>query len=168
VPEPLRYRRRATRAASPLALVVDDALEVRRFVAAALEEAGLGAVAAASYEEALAALDERIILVITDIAMLGRSGVELIGAVRARRPELPIIAMSGNGLALGEASQAGADALLLKPFALDELRTLIQLLVLTPAPSSSDLDHAGEAPGRPSAGATSLHGRRQRPPSPAS
>jgi len=123
VPDPLRYRRRATRAASPLALVVDDVLEVRRFVAAALEEAGLGAVAAASYEEALAALDERIVLVITDIAMPGRSGAELIGAVRVRRPELPIIAMSGNGLALGEASHAGADALLLKPFELDALRT---------------------------------------------
>jgi CheY-like chemotaxis protein len=149
--------------AAPLALVVDDVLEVRRFVAAALEEAGLAVVAAASYDEALGALDERIIFVITDIEMPGRSGVELLAAIRARRPELPIVAMSGNGLALGEASQAGADALLLKPFALDELRTLIQLLALTPAPSSSDADErAGREPGRPSAGATGLHGRQKR------
>jgi DNA-binding response OmpR family regulator len=76
--------------------------------------------------------------------------------------------MSGNGLALREASQAGADALLLKPFALDELRTLIQLLALTPAPSSSDADErAGREP-RQSAGATSLRGRQKRPSSSAS
>lgn len=89
MPEPLRYRGRATRLAATLALVVDDVIEVRRFVAAVLEEAGLAVVAAASYDEALGALDERIILVITDIDMPGRSGVELIAAIRARRPSCP-------------------------------------------------------------------------------
>jgi DNA-binding NtrC family response regulator len=149
-------------AGGPRALVVEDMEEVCRFAATALDEVGLAAVVAASYDEALSALDERIMLVITDIDMPGRSGVELISAVCARPPELPIIAMTGNGLALGEASQARAHTLLLKPFALDELRTLVQLLALAPAA----VENTGT--GAVLCDASGGHGGREAPPSAAS
>jgi YesN/AraC family two-component response regulator len=60
-------------------------------------------------------------LVITDIIMPNREGVETIGEMRAIAPDLPIIAMSGGGSSRGGelflelATQLGATRTLTKP-----------------------------------------------------
>ncbi len=65
-------------------------------------------------------------LLITDILMPGKEGIELIGEVRQKYPLLKIIAMSGGGSIagakyLGVAEQLGSSWSLNKPFSRDEL-----------------------------------------------
>jgi hypothetical protein len=66
-------------------LVVDDEADTREFLLAALAERGAVATAAASAEEALAALDrERPDVVLCDIAMPGQDGYDLLRSIRER------------------------------------------------------------------------------------
>ena len=70
-------------------------------------------------------------MVLTDIVMPERDGLETIMAMRRERPAAKIIAMSGGGLIgksgyLAIAKQLGADAVIHKPFDVDELVKLIR------------------------------------------
>jgi PAS domain S-box-containing protein len=78
-------------------LAVDDDGLVLMNTAAMLEDLGHRAIEAGSGAEALAILEAQpaVDLVISDQAMPGMTGVELAAAVRARRPELPIILATG-------------------------------------------------------------------------
>jgi CheY-like chemotaxis protein len=61
--------------------------------------------------------DENFDAVITDPGMSGKEGIELIAALKRRRPQLPIIATSGDGpKCLRIAAARGADAVLEKPY----------------------------------------------------
>ncbi len=73
---------------------------------------------------------------VIDIIMPDREGVETIIEIRARWPNIKIIAMSGGGrmdpdMFLNLANTFGADALLKKPFKLADL-----LVLLSPAPNA--------------------------------
>jgi len=63
--------------------------------------------------------------VITDESMPGTSGSELIRKVRAIRPEIPIVLVSGylNAAVVQRAREAGADEVLKKPLAARDLAT---------------------------------------------
>jgi two-component system chemotaxis response regulator CheY len=68
-------------------------------------------------------------LVVTDIIMPTREGIETIIAMKRSRPDVPIVAISGGGRLGGVdflklADRLGADATLAKPFRLEELVTL--------------------------------------------
>src|SRR5687767_3995910 len=63
-------------------LVVDDSERIREFVAGVLVEEGVHPSTAASSEEALDVLHDGISLVVTDVLMEGRSGVELMEELR--------------------------------------------------------------------------------------
>ena len=93
-------------------LVVDDSSVDRRFVGGLLERSGNFEVTFA--EDGQQALDKlkdmRPDIVLTDMQMPGRGGLELVAAVRIRHPGLPVILMTGQGseaLAV-EALQRGA------------------------------------------------------------
>jgi CheY-like chemotaxis protein len=69
-------------------------------------------------------------LVVTDIIMPGKEGIELILELRRLRPELPIIAMSGGHIAGGHdildaAQRLGAVHALAKPFSPRDLVRLV-------------------------------------------
>lgn len=65
-------------------------------------------------------------LLITDIAMPGLGGTELIRRTKAHSPETRILAISGRGAAfLADAIDAGADDTLAKPFTAPEFFNLI-------------------------------------------
>ncbi len=69
-------------------------------------------------------------LVITDLVMPDKEGLELIGCLRKRYPQLKIIAVSGGGVIeperyLNIAKSLGADAVLRKPLGHTELTELI-------------------------------------------
>ena len=81
----------------PRVLVVEDETMVRDMVRTFLERAGYQVVALASAEEAmaggyLAATD----LLLTDVMLRGKTGVELAATLREQRPNLKVVYMSGS------------------------------------------------------------------------
>ena len=83
--------------AAGVALLVDDEELVRMSTADMLADLGYVVVEAGSGEEALRLLDagQRCDVLVTDHLMPGMSGTELAHALRARRPGVPILVVSG-------------------------------------------------------------------------
>ena len=80
-------------------LVVDDDVIILMNTTALLEDLGHHAIEAHSGEEALQLMHDHpeIDLLITDQAMPGMTGSQLIEAIRRERPEMPIILATGYG-----------------------------------------------------------------------
>jgi CheY-like chemotaxis protein len=109
-------------------LVADDNDEVRRVIRLTLEQDGFDVCEAADGEEAVRALsDIPFDLVITDILMPQKDGLETIMHLRRATPSTKVIAMSGAGneLFLRDASGLGVAGILLKPFTAGDLRQLV-------------------------------------------
>jgi two-component system response regulator MtrA len=110
-------------------LVVDDEPVVADAVGLVLREEGLAVTAVSDAEAALAHPDlARCRLVICDLMLPGRSGLEALRIMRARRPELPIVMITGYATPAQEelVMAAGATAYLPKPFDESELLTLVR------------------------------------------
>ena len=93
-----------------------------------LERAGYETIGAGTADEALTLLaDNGIGLVVSDIVMPGLTGLELLGEVRARRPSLPVILVTGAGTYenLSQAVTRGADGLVIKPFSHADLENAV-------------------------------------------
>lgn len=113
-------------------LVVDDTKEALEMFVSFLRAAGATVFPAASMSEALTLCErEEIDAVVTDLAMPGGDGIELITALRkhARNKNMSIVAMTALGSSMREASlNAGADVFLEKPVEPSELvRVLAEL-----------------------------------------
>ena len=112
----------------PRILVVDDEEGVRSFVAEALESEGVEITTAADGNEAAAVLDRQAFdVVITDLKMPGKSGLELLAKVRATEPETQVILLTAHGTVetAVQAMKAGAFDYLQKPIGSPaELRVL--------------------------------------------
>ena len=104
-------------------LIAEDNDADRLLLGAALEEAGHDLHFAEDGEEALTIYAKNPIdVVVTDIMMARKDGVELIMALRKLNPDVAIIAVSGKGrTALGFAELAGAQKIMAKPVDRDEL-----------------------------------------------
>lgn len=108
-------------------LIIDDEPLVRTAVRMLLRRAGHEVEEAADGVAGIAAaLAGTFDLVITDVIMPVRDGVEAIGELRRSRPGLKVIAMSGGGRQgnserLDAALAAGAAAVIRKPFGVAEL-----------------------------------------------
>lgn len=116
----------------PRLLVIDDDVGVRVTVARILEDESYDVVTAADGARGLEMfVAEPPDLVITDILMPGKDGIEVIIEMRRRRPDALIIALSGGGRIgntgyLEVATMLGATAALAKPFEADELVALVR------------------------------------------
>jgi CheY-like chemotaxis protein len=77
------------------------------------------------------AVDQSLILILSDINMPGMSGLELLPKVRAMRPDVPIIMITAYGDAdtKRQALENGAEALLTKPIDFGTLRCEIDMRV---------------------------------------
>ncbi len=108
-------------------LLVDDDREVREVVANFLLDMGHDLIETDSGAAALTALaaDDRVDLVIADLAMPGMTGFEFATAVRERWPALPILMVTGYADITKLPSLPGEFALLHKPFEQAELRARI-------------------------------------------
>ena len=104
-------------------LIVDDEAPVRFTLREVLVDAGHDVVEAAGGAEALAACDDDVGAVITDLSMPGMDGLELLAALRQRDPGLPVIVLTARGsekIAV-RAMKAGAYDYWTKPFDIDEV-----------------------------------------------
>lgn len=112
-------------------LVVEDQAVLRGIVVRALSEQGYRVLEAAGTDEALrlAALEgPRIDLVVTDVVMPGAGGLALVEALRAGRPGLKALFMSGHG-AEARVPTGLADGevrVLPKPFRLEDLARAVR------------------------------------------
>ena len=103
-------------------LLVDDNDQARVTVTRILESAGYRVTEAANAKAAVVLLkDLSPDLVITDIFMPEGDGFEMINELRHHGMQVPVIAISGGGLATGLdvlaiAGRLGAQAVLYKPF----------------------------------------------------
>ena len=112
-------------------LVVDDDAGVRKVIGAYLRRVGYQVLEAGDGAEALTRLDAarwEVDLVLTDISMPVLNGVELCLRVRAARPELPVICMSGfySGEGLGSTEVPAGVLRLQKPIEFRVLRDAIR------------------------------------------
>jgi DNA-binding response OmpR family regulator len=128
-------------------LVADDEPSIRFLIEHVLKMAGHEVIEAGNGDEALARFcSDRPDLVILDLVMPGRSGLDVLAEIRAQGTT-PVILLTGlaserdrvNGL------DHGADDYLVKPFSLAELEARVRALLrrVTPAPSDPlEIDHA--------------------------
>lgn len=105
-------------------VVADDEEAYRQSIAGFLRQYGYFSVEVADGQEAIDRIGQGgIDLLITDLVMPRKEGIETIRELRRSHPDLPIIAMSGafDGGYLKAAGKLGARATLAKPFQSQEL-----------------------------------------------
>ena len=117
-------------------LVIDDHTAVRKTIRRALELDGHQVTEAADGVEGMRRFGERPVdLVVTDILMPNREGIETIIELRRANPALPILAVSGGSTnsdrdgILASANLLGASRVLAKPFSLGELGATVSALL---------------------------------------
>jgi DNA-binding NtrC family response regulator len=106
----------------PKILVVDDEASLRMTLAANLELEGFTVVEAESAEHALRIMaSEHFDLLLSDIRMPGRSGIELVSELRKTGVDLPVVLMTAftEEKNLDEATRNGVFTVLTKPFRID-------------------------------------------------
>lgn len=107
-------------------LLVDDEPGVLFALESLLESRGITPVVARDGGQALAQL-EGVDAVVTDFAMPGMNGLELLRSVRERDASLPVILLTAHGserIAV-QAIRSGAYEYVTKPFDIDEMSTVI-------------------------------------------
>jgi len=111
-----------------LVLVVDDDVSLGKVLKGLLERAGLKVLLSCDVDSALTYVETQDLdLVITDLKMPGKSGMDLLTLSRQRRPALPVIMLSayGNIEAAVAAMRRGAYDFITKPFDEKELLNVI-------------------------------------------
>ena len=116
-------------------LIIEDEEQTRRMIVEVLQRAGYEVSEARDGVEGLRRYRESPTdLIITDILMPGKEGLETIMELRRDFPRIKIIAMSGGGRTgnlnfLDIAERLGAQRTLQKPFHLQEVLQCVQALL---------------------------------------
>ena len=115
-------------------LIIDDEPIICEGLKVALEIEGHKIMTAKDGDEAMRIVEEnKPHLIITDILMPERDGIEIIILIKKQFPQIKILAISGGGRIsaqnyLNDAKYLGASSVLAKPFSTDELICMIQRL----------------------------------------
>ncbi len=105
-------------------LVVDDDRNICKVLKGLLEKAGFTVLVAHDVDTAMPIVDERDLdLILTDLKMPGKSGMDLLTLSQVRKPAVPVIMITayGNIEAAVSAIKKGAYDFITKPFDEDEL-----------------------------------------------
>jgi DNA-binding response OmpR family regulator len=125
-------------------LLIDDEEGLRHVLRICLERLGYEVIEARDGADAIGHFMKMPFdLVLTDLVMPGKEGLETIRELRLRDPELKIIAMSGGERSdssdnLKMALLFGATSVFSKPFSLDELARGVAEVLAGPKPDFSD------------------------------
>src|SRR5688500_16417963 len=100
-------------------LVVDDKENIRRLLETAFKDKGFDVTTASNGEEAIALIDEHPFhVVITDLSMPGKDGIEVLKAVKAAGVDTEVIIVTAYGTIQNavDAMRLGAYDFISKPF----------------------------------------------------
>lgn len=110
-------------------LLVDDEEEFVSTLAERLEIRGFESEAANSGDQALSLIESNDYdVVVLDVKMPGMDGLEVMDHIKTRRPEMPVILLTGHGSTKEgmDGMHKGAFDYLMKPLDIDELISKIQ------------------------------------------
>ena len=128
---------------SPLTiLVIEDDAAIRRGIIDALRFAGYGTLEAATGNEGLdVALSREYALLLLDLVLPGRGGMEILSSVRRDRPTVPIIVLTARGDEADRVAglRGGADDYVVKPFGVKELLARIEAVLRRSPERPSDV-----------------------------
>jgi DNA-binding NtrC family response regulator len=136
-------------------LIAEDNAQMRDLLREVIEDAGYETIVAADGRQAMIEVEreqEMIDLVVTDVRMPGLTGDELLAAVRAARPETPVIVITAFGSVeqAVELVKAGAFQYLTKPFETRELERAVREGLERTAPRREQARLRRERPTSPS------------------
>ncbi len=112
----------------PTILIVEDEAKMRRLLELNLADDGFKTLSAGDAETGLKLLaSETVDLILTDLKLPGKSGLELLQAAKQENPALPVVVVTAFGSVetAVEAMKAGASDYVLKPFSLAEIRMVV-------------------------------------------
>jgi DNA-binding response OmpR family regulator len=125
-----RYSGRIAQTVNPFAIVVaDDDAAFRMLIRVNLELEGyrvLEAEDAARVQEAVSA--DAVSLVLLDVRLGDDDGIALARDLRADHPEVAIAFLTGSAIDLAQDAEGASDAVIPKPFDLDELSATVARL----------------------------------------
>jgi len=130
-------------------LVVDDDPVVGKSIDRTLSPRGYAVITASDGPEALDRLArEDYDVVYTDIKMPGMDGLEVAARIKASRPWLPVVIVTGYGTDANEAKakDIGVAGFLRKPLSPEMIETSMADALLAPAPITVPAKQAPEAP----------------------
>ena len=110
-------------------LVIDDDPGVRDYMEALVSRQGYEVFAVADGEEALDSLEStRPDLITLDVVLPGMDGLGVLGELKKRLPDVPVVMLSGHGQArnIVQAMRLGASDFQRKPFEVEELELAFQ------------------------------------------
>ena len=114
-------------------IIVDDESSVRDMLEAMIKPLEHELIVMSNADDVISACQtSEPDLVITDIVMPGKNGIDLIMTLKEKNPDIPIIAISGGGGITGRydyleiAKLVGADNIIKKPFTMENIRTAVQ------------------------------------------
>ncbi len=116
---------------TPIVLVIDDSIVIRKMVEIALENEDWLVETAVSGKDGMDKIDSiNPSLIILDLMLPDINGIDILKTVKASR-KIPVIMLSGKDSPqmVENAKNAGADAFLPKPFKDDELKEQIKTLL---------------------------------------
>jgi len=113
-------------------LTIEDDAAIRRGIVDSLRFAGYKPLEAANGEVGLRmATEQSYDLLLLDLVLPGRDGLEILRAVRAIRPTLPVIILTARGAEEDRVQglQLGADDYVVKPFSVKELLARVEAVL---------------------------------------
>lgn len=114
----------------PLVLVVEDDLSLARLLEALLESAGYASRLVGDGHAALDAVrGEHPVLVLLDLSLPRMDGWEVLERLRALDNAPPVVLLTGHVNVGRRATRAGAAAVVLKPFDVDDLLATVERLI---------------------------------------
>ena len=111
-------------------LIVEDEYLNRVLMMTTLKRRTYEVIEAHDGFEAMRILEEQPIdLVVTDLLMPHTNGIVLVDWLQRAYPQIPVVAVSADQRSLTYVSNRGADAMVLKPFSVQQLLDVIQQVI---------------------------------------
>ena len=128
-------------------LVVEDERTLAGFIEQALRAEGYAPTVVHDGDAGAAeALAGDYALVLLDLMLPGRSGSEVLDAIRARKPELPVIVVTAQGAVEQrvEGLDRGANDYVTKPFSFEEMLARVRAQLRAPGQRAASVLEAGD------------------------